>query len=134
VRNDEEVYKVGKTTQASFKRVKSYGVGTELILIKQCIDSDAMETKILEEFNNFFPQYIFGKEYFVGSSLKMTQIIESILFQESLDSIGMDLQTFNLQTFSNESTDDVVNIDKIQKLSLDINKINKETSGTTPLS
>jgi hypothetical protein len=60
VKNNENVYKVGKTAQDSLKRIKSYGTGTELLLIKQCIDSDAMEQKILKEFNKHFPNTFLG--------------------------------------------------------------------------
>jgi ATP-dependent Lon protease len=92
VRNNENSYKLGT---ASCEDITSYGNGTELV--KKCIDPDAMEKQIVETFDKTFSKS--KNEYFTGSSLK---IIDSILVQESLDSMDLEQEGLDLKT-----TDDV---------------------------
>ncbi len=89
VRHNENIYKIGKTVTKeltiNLKRLTGYGVGTELILIRQCINSNAIENTILEEFNSKFTKYELGREYFIGDFNDMIEIIHSIISKEYSD-------------------------------------------------
>ncbi len=89
VRHNENIYKVGKTISKeltiNLKRLTGYGIGTELILIRQCKNSDTIENTILEEFNKKFTKYELGREYFIGDFNDMIDIICSIISKEYSD-------------------------------------------------
>ena len=82
VNHNENVYKIGKgktkELTGNVSRVSSYGKGTELILVIQCIDCDEMELLILDEFNKIFTRHKYGKEYFIGDKDEMKDIITDI--------------------------------------------------------
>jgi hypothetical protein len=89
VRHNENIYKIGKTVTKeltiNLKRLTGYGIGTELILIRQCKNSDTIENTILEEFNKRFTKYELGREYFIGDNNDMIDIICSIISKEYSD-------------------------------------------------
>lgn len=86
VRHNENIYKIGKTIlkelTINFKRMTGYGNGTELLIIRQCIDSSNTERQILEEFNKKFTKYDLGREYFIGDFNDMIDIINNIISQD----------------------------------------------------
>jgi hypothetical protein len=91
VRHNENIYKIGKTVTKeltiNLKRLTGYGIGTELILIRQCINSNTIENTILEEFNKKFTKYELGREYFIGNYNNMIDIICNIISKEYNDYI-----------------------------------------------
>jgi hypothetical protein len=86
VRHNENIYKIGKTVTKeltiNLKRLTSYGIGTELIYITQCKNSNMIETNILKEFNKKFTKYELGNEYFIGNYNEMRKIINKIIDEE----------------------------------------------------
>lgn len=85
VYNNVDIYKPGMTItkEKSFdlKRLKSYGIESELIMVSQCNNANLIEKEILKEFNaNFERPY--GNEYFIGNKNIMKKIIHKILYEE----------------------------------------------------
>ncbi len=82
-RHNENIYKVGKTMikelTINLKRLIGYGKGTELLLIKRCLNSSIIENMILEEFNKKFTKYELGREYFIGNVNEMVETIDNII-------------------------------------------------------
>ena len=76
IKNDEGVYKVGRTCQDELKRFNIYPRGSVLHLHASCYNSAAVEKRILERFNKRFRNETFyGKEYFQGDLLQMLVIV-----------------------------------------------------------
>jgi hypothetical protein len=86
VLHNENVYKVGQTIADEYSmtihRFHSYGKGSEIILIIQCIDCITLEKKLLKVFNETFKKYIFGDEEFVGDKTEMRKIINELVDEE----------------------------------------------------
>jgi hypothetical protein len=86
VRHNENIYKIGKTVTKeltiNLKRLTSYGIGTELLFIRQCKNSDIIEKNILKEFNKKFTKYELGNEYFIGNYNNMIDIISEFISKE----------------------------------------------------
>lgn len=86
VRHKENIYKIGKTVTKeltlNLTRLISYGKGSELILIRKCIDSSKLEQKILKIFKKKFHKHIYGNEYFAGDYNEMCTIISNIVNEE----------------------------------------------------
>ncbi len=89
VRHNENIYKIGKTVTKeltiNLKRLTGYGIGTELILIRQCKNSTTIENTILEEFNRKFTKYDLGREYFIGDYNDMIEVIGNIISKEYIE-------------------------------------------------
>ena len=80
VGHNENVYKVGRTkTKDTVSRISSYGKGSELISIRQCINSSYCEKEILSALNDKFEKYKYGNEYFIGNAYEMDDIINDIV-------------------------------------------------------
>ncbi len=82
----EEVYKTGQTIaeerSMTINRYHTYGKGSEIILIIQCIDCVALEKKVLKVFNDTFKKHIFGTESFIGNKKEMCAIITEMVYNE----------------------------------------------------
>lgn len=75
IRLGEDVYKLGKTRHG-VKRLKGYPKGSELILMAQTPDCDAMERELLSAFSELYVQRVdMGVEYFEGNPLSMLGLI-----------------------------------------------------------
>lgn len=76
IKNDEAVYKVGRTCQDELKRFNIYPRGSVLHLHVSCHNSLSVEKRVLEEFNKQFRnEPVYGKEYFHGNLLQMLSIV-----------------------------------------------------------
>jgi hypothetical protein len=79
VEHCENIYKLGKNKTKEYlvnvSRLFSYGIGTEIILILECVDSLAFERIVLKEFREKFQKYKFGTESFIGNKKEMVKII-----------------------------------------------------------
>lgn len=88
VYNNVDIYKPGMTVSKEktfdLKRLKSYGIGSELIMVCQCENANKMEKEILKEFNEKFERP-YGNEYFKGNKRMMKQIIYALLMKEEID-------------------------------------------------
>ena len=70
------VFKLGKTTQQSNKRLHSYPKGCSLVFHMICIDCDKIETILLKLFNHIFIKRCeYGNEYFQGNHIEMIKTI-----------------------------------------------------------
>lgn len=77
IRMEENIYKIGKTTQFSLKRFNSYPSGSELILHIKCINCHESERILIDLFKLKYKQRKdIGLEYFEGdSTLMMNDVI-----------------------------------------------------------
>ena len=76
IRNNETVYKVGRTSQDELKRFNEYPKGSLLHVHLSCCNSVVVERNILEQFNRHFENvHLYGKEYFDGDLLRMMSIV-----------------------------------------------------------
>ena len=75
------MFKVGKTKQKDFLRLKDYPKDTQTFLYRKCNNCDEMEKQILEKFNEKF-MLAKGREYFEGDYNEMIKIINDILDNE----------------------------------------------------
>jgi hypothetical protein len=75
------VYKIGRTTQERFNRLRSYPKEYHFIYARSCIDSISIEKQILRIFNNKYTKVI-GNEFFSGDEIEMIQYINNIIDEE----------------------------------------------------
>ena len=79
------IFKIGltiiKNETQEIIRLKTYGVGSEIIMIVQCVDANKMEKKIKDKFNQVFKR-THGLEYFSGNKELMQELILEILLEE----------------------------------------------------
>ena len=80
IRCDDNIYKIGRTTQDNFKRICSYPNGSQMIYHIVTSDVKEVEKKILELFKNKYRKSSdFGREYFEGSYQDMIDDIRKIV-------------------------------------------------------
>lgn len=75
VRLDEPTYKIGKTTQIGFRRLKGYPKESYLFGWFRCDDCSASERRLLCRFRKEFVQNNAGAESFDGDVDRMLQLI-----------------------------------------------------------
>ena len=74
-KTNEDIYKIGKTTQDGLKRFNSYPNGSELILHVKVNDCHSCEKNIIDIFKKEFKQVKnIGNEYFRGNVEKMMKM------------------------------------------------------------
>ena len=72
----ENVYKIGKTTQQNIQRIRSYPKCSKLLLHMECNDCHESERILLTKFKTEFNQIKkYGNEYFEGNCEDMKKII-----------------------------------------------------------
>ena len=87
--NDDDVYKVGRTTQYPdniIHRLRSYKKKSEIILVLQCDPKDVveLETTIKRQFRKRFKSHPDGTEYFRGDKCEMIRCI----YENTIESIN----------------------------------------------
>jgi len=137
VRMNENVYKIGRTTQIVDKRISHYPKNTEVYHISNVTNSAKIEAKILLKFKEKFRHAKeFGNEYFEGNIDNMITLIEDIVridrhqksayYKVNLSdndvSTKNDLVNDNINELVNDKINELVN-DKINELVND--KINE---------
>jgi len=81
LKNDEKVYKVGRTLQKgaslTIDRLKAYKKGSELLFIREVAGDNVknIETSIVKSFESKFMRHSDGNEYFIGNAEIMIDII-----------------------------------------------------------
>jgi hypothetical protein len=80
INKNEQVYKVGRTTQERgliIKRFKAYKKGSEIIFLKSVENTqvNTIENVVKKIFNEKFKKHNDGTEYFIGSPDEMCKII-----------------------------------------------------------
>jgi len=72
IKSNESIHKIGRTSQENLKRYMQYSKGSRLLFHINCIDSKAVEKKIINIFKIIFIQRKdIGNEYFEGCPDKM---------------------------------------------------------------
>ena len=83
INSNQNVYKVGRTTQDQYKRLRGYPKGSLLLFHMICKNSIKMERLVLEKFKNKYTQRIdIGREYFEGEHKTMIGIIFEVINDE----------------------------------------------------
>ena len=86
VNSNENVYKVGRTSQDQYKRFHGYPKGSLLLFHMNCKNSIKMERLVLEKFKNKYTQRKdIGREYFEGEHKTMIRIIFEVINDEKED-------------------------------------------------
>ncbi len=80
INSDQEIYKIGKTSQVHTKRANSYPKGSCLQFHIRVEDSHNVEKQIIRYFKESFAQRLdIGIEYFEGNYIKMRQAMIKIV-------------------------------------------------------
>jgi len=83
IKDNKQVYKIGKTKRNNFKRFNEYPVGSILLLQSSCKNCDLMENHLLKLFNERFAKETdYGREYFQGGLFEMKKLINSEIMNE----------------------------------------------------
>lgn len=70
--SDQQIYKVGRTSQPNFERFKGYPKGYEILLHLACDDSKTTESCVLRHFRSKYKKVDnYGSEYFEGDYRSM---------------------------------------------------------------
>ena len=85
VRSDENVYKIGRTSQDPGKRFASYPKDSEILLVKSTDNCKEKETALLSIFRTkYTPRKDIGAEYFQGNVNDMIKTIETALVERKV--------------------------------------------------
>lgn len=83
VRNGEQTYKLGKTTQLPNSRLAGYPKGSEVILfidVKNCHDT---EKRLMEQFDGLYKhKKEYGREYYEGDLNNMKRTFFDVIDKE----------------------------------------------------
>ena len=80
IKNNEDIFKVGKTTQKRLKRFDKYTSGSILLSYNRCKDCHISEKEIIKLFKIKYKQRLdIGLEYFEGNHEDMINDIHSII-------------------------------------------------------
>lgn len=80
VKTNEDVYKVGMTSQENHGRLRGYPKGSVLLFQDSCENYKKAETQILDKFKETFTQMKdIGAEYFKGDLHQMKDIMHTIV-------------------------------------------------------
>jgi hypothetical protein len=76
VKTNENIYKIGMTTQNNFKRFRQYPKGSILLYQTICSDCKNIETQLIKKFkSSFIQRKDIGNEYFEGDYKSMIKMI-----------------------------------------------------------
>ena len=119
IKTEEEIYKIGRSSQYNAKRINQYPNGSILLLIIFCGNSDEIEKFLITEFKKLFKQRRdIGLEYFEGCFLKMRDVITENI--KKLDNI-------TINKFKKETHDELnKRIENIESLISERKKRNDE--------
>jgi hypothetical protein len=127
IKNNEEIYKIGKTKQMALKRIKDYPKNSILLLYIITNDCDKKEKQIIQKFKeHFIHKKDIGNEYFLGDYNHMINIIlsiisndssliESSLLESSLNDSSL-IESSSVESSSNDSSIDIVYFDYDNKI------------------
>jgi hypothetical protein len=127
IKNNEEIYKIGKTKQMALKRIKDYPKNSILLLYIITNDCDKKEKQIIQKFKeHFIHKKDIGNEYFLGDYNHMINIIlsiisndssliESSLIESSLNDSSL-IESSSVESSSNDSSIDIVYFDYDNKI------------------
>ena len=79
----EDVYKIGMTSQPNQKRFRGYPKGSRVLYQIDCPNYKRVEKILIENFKEMFTQMKeIGTEYFKGDKRKMLRVIYSVIDDE----------------------------------------------------
>ena len=82
--NNDNVYKIGRSSMSNCTRMKSYPKGSQIVSINSCIDSIKFEHILIQLFKyKFIQETAYGTEYFRGDIMEMKNAILKLLLDES---------------------------------------------------
>jgi hypothetical protein len=132
IRTNENIYKIGRTSQNGMKRIKQYPKGSELILFRKCINCVKIEGELIKLFKIQYKHMpIYGNEYFEGNEIYMIKDINNIIDNE-IEIINNEIQTIDneIQIINNKKyiIDDEIQIidNEIQTIDDEIQIINNK--------
>ena len=85
IKTNENIYKVGKTTQDNDNRIKQYPKGSKLLLLCDCINNcSQIEHTIIQLFKSkYIQRKDIGNEYFEGDYKSMMNDIFTSIFNNA---------------------------------------------------
>jgi hypothetical protein len=106
LKTNENIYKIGKTTQKNYDRFKQYPNGSILLYQTICDNCHTLERELLSIFKNkFIHRKDIGNEYFEGSYSDMIDIIANKA-NNKLINIDDEKKTNDKQTKKEKKTND----------------------------
>lgn len=114
----ENVYTIGKTKQENTKRFNSYPKGSQISLLRECINCDSIEKQLIEIFKEKYEQCRdYGTEYFKGDHHDMIKIINDCIDSQIKAHIENDKNN-DSENDSNKSLQNLKNDDNEQDINL----------------
>ncbi len=92
IKTNENIYKIGRTSQNCIKTISQYPKGSEIIIFRKCINSINLETELIKNFKiKYKHQESYGNQYFEGNEINMINDINNFIDNE----INIDLNENN---------------------------------------
>ena len=130
INSKQDIYKIGRTSQAHTKRANSYPKGSCLEFQIRVEDSRDVEKQIIRCFKESFVQRLdIGMEYFEGNYIKMRQAMIKIV--ETYEGVYVESDDAVMGTVINDLRDEVLKMDiqiKILKSKLNVQDEIKEAN------
>ena len=131
LRNNEDIYKVGRTCKSELERFNNYPKGSILHLHISCVNSCEIENNIINSFNRKFTNVgMYGREYFEGNLLEMLTIIlqqVSLSFNSLSSSIGYCKKLQHYENTNNTLTEELkTEITNNKTLKMEVVKLQQE--------
>jgi hypothetical protein len=83
INSNQHIYKVGRTSQKGFRRIDDYTNGSEVELIRKCINCVKTERAILKIFKKNYILYD-GREWFEGDPERMIDDINAVIRKQTI--------------------------------------------------
>ena len=107
LRLDEDVYKLGRTTQRNLKRLMQHSKGSELLFQSMCADCNHVELDIREIFiRNYTQRDDYGRKYFQGCVYEMISDICAYLLEHIDGNIAREIDLTETDSDESESEDE----------------------------
>lgn len=103
IKNHENIYKIGRTSQDGLKRFQAYPKGSELILHMRCFDPVTTEKHIITVFDKHFIKVkSYGNEYYQGNLSEMTTLFCKELhyacyYPDSIEKYEREISSYKLK-------------------------------------
>ena len=98
IKSLEEIYKIGRTCQADFKRFDAYPKNSHLLLFIDVPDCKCIEKILIKKFKGQFKhRKDIGNEYFEGDKCKMMKEIVDIIQTFKPKAVGIEVEKEKLE-------------------------------------
>ena len=131
IRTNENIYKIGRTSQNGLKRINQYPKGSELILFRKCINCVKLETELIKKFKlKYKHQPTYGNEYFEGHELDMVKDINKLIDDEINNEIDNKIKISNDYNQINKNNqfnkNNIISLNKLTKRSNTVIDLSKQ--------